>query len=126
MEINSSSQIIKLINYRHILNSHLGITTEFVIELANGNIGVGTSPQGETISIYEDKSIRSDAEEIINEIRNDLILDEPITQSDFDRYLKGKFERFGRNNCWALSLALFNAIQFPLTKFYTSHNENGM
>ena len=55
MEVEQATHKIKSINWRRILNSHMGFTNEFVIELENGNIGIGASPQGETIGIYEDR-----------------------------------------------------------------------
>ena len=50
----------------------------------------GASPQGETIGIYEDTSTRSDTQEIIEEIRQDRLLDKAITQYDFDAFLQWK------------------------------------
>lgn len=87
------------------------MTNEFVIELESGSMGVGASPQGETISVYEDASTRSDVDVIIREILDAPLLDSPVSQTDFDEYLHGNMKRLGRNNCWALSLAFFNAAQ---------------
>jgi enolase len=86
--------------------------------MENGNIGIGASPQGETIGVYEDKSTRSDTQKIIEEIQQDRLLDNPVTQSDFDGFLQLKTKQFGRNNCWALSLAFFNAMHFPPSRFW--------
>jgi hypothetical protein len=83
----------------------LEITNEFVIELENENIGLGASPQGETISVYEDKSTRSDTPTIIEEIQQDRLQNNALSQSDLDGFLRLKTKQFGRNNCWALSLA---------------------
>jgi enolase len=118
MKTEQPAQKIRSINWRRILNSHVEITNEFKIELENGNVGVGSSPQGETISIYEDKFTPSDPQRIIEEIKHDLHLDHALTQSDFDKFLQHKTKQFGRNNCWALSLAFFNAIHFPLSRFW--------
>jgi enolase len=118
MEREQASLRIRSINWRRILNSHLGFTNEFVIEMENGNIGIGASPQGETIGIYEDKSTRSDTWKIIEEIQQDRLMDKALTQSDFDGFLKLKTKQFGRNNCWALSLAFFNAMHFPPSGFW--------
>lgn len=49
-------------------------------------------------------------------MRADRLFGKPITQVEFDRYLEERMERFGRNNCWALSLAFFNAAQYPPSK----------
>ena len=118
MEAEQKMHKIRSINCKRILNSHLGFTNEFVIELENGNTGTGASPQGETIGIYEDKTTRSDTRKIIEEIRQDRLLANPLTQSDFDGFLRLKTKQFGRNNCWALSLAFFNAMHFPLSTFW--------
>lgn len=118
MEIDQTIHKIKSIKCIRILNSHLGFTNEFVIELENGNIGTGASPQGETIGIYEDRMTRSDTQKIIEEIQQYRLLVNALTQSDFDDFLRLKTKQFGRNNCWALSLAFFNAIHFPLHKFW--------
>jgi enolase len=81
MEVEQATYKVRSINCRQILNSHLGFTNEFVIELENGNVGIGASPQGETIGVYEDKSTRSDTQKIIEEIQHDRLLDNRLTQS---------------------------------------------
>ena len=118
MDAEQRAEKVKSIQWRRILNSHAGFTNEFVIELENGNIGTGASPQGETIGMYEDKSTRSDTQKIIDEIHQAGLLDKPLTQSDFDTFLQLKTKQLGRNNCWALSLAFFNAMQFPPSRFW--------
>ncbi len=118
MEAAQQTQKVRSIRWRRILNSHAGFTNEFVIELENGNTGTGASPQGETIGIYEDASTRSDTQEIIDEIRQARVLDKAITQYDFDAFLQQRTKQIGRNNCWALSLAFFNAMQFPPSRFW--------
>ena len=61
MEAEQKMHKIQSINCKRILNSHLGFTNEFVIELENGNTVTGLSPLGPpTIGIYEDKDTRSD------------------------------------------------------------------
>ncbi|MBI0583772.1 MAG: hypothetical protein ISF22_06035 [Methanomassiliicoccus sp.] len=118
MQLDESPQKIKNIAWRRILNSHLDPTTEFVIVLDNGNVGFGASPQGETISIFEDRTTRSDAGGIVEEMKADRSLDRPVTQAELDGYLGERMKRFGRNNCWALSLAFFNASQFPPSRLW--------
>jgi len=118
MEVEQATHKIRSINCTRILNSHMGFTNEFVIELENGNVGIGASPQGETIGIYEDRTTRSDIQKIIEEIQEYGLLVNTLTQSDFDDFLQLKTKQFGRNNCWALSLAFFNAMHFPLHKFW--------
>ena len=101
--------VIKSISCRKILNSHALFTNEFNIEFENGVIGIGASPQGETISIYEDKKISIDSETIINAIKKDSILGTDIDQASFDQYLQSQISYFGRNNAYGLSEAFFNA-----------------
>jgi enolase len=113
MPLDLSPKRIKNIGCRKVFNSHLGLTNEFVIELDDGNVGIGASPQGETISIFEDRATRSDGAGIVEEMTADRSLDRPMTQAELDGFLETRMERFGRNNCWALSHAFFNAAQFP-------------
>lgn len=108
--------IIKSIRCRRVLNSHVQFTNEFVVTLEGGAAGIGGSPQGETISIYEDKSVSTEPAAIIAAIQADGLIHRQITQSEFDLYLLQNIGRFGRNNSYALSEALFNAsrVNFPL------------
>jgi enolase len=94
---------------RKILNSHVSFTNEFIISLDDGIIGTGASPQGETISIYEDRKVSIDPQTIISTIKKDGLLGVPIDQSGFDQYLQLHFPQFGRNNVYGLSEAFFNA-----------------
>jgi enolase len=101
---------IRSIYCRKILNSHVEFTNEFVIELDNGSIGVGSSPMGETLSIYEDRINKIEHKNIIETIKQDQYLDIPMDQEKFDDYLQRKINAFGRNNSYALSMAFFYAI----------------
>jgi len=108
---------IKSIGSRKVLNSHVEFTNEFIIELYDGSIGIGGSPKGETISIYEDKTISIDPVSIIRTIEHDGYLRRPLEQEIFDHYLQQQISAFGRNNAYGLSLAFFNATserQTPL------------
>jgi enolase len=100
---------IKSIRYRTILNSHVQFTSEFIIQLDDGNAGIGAAPQGETISIYEDKKISISPETIIQSIQSNGILGRAISQEQFDHFLQQNISAFGRNNAYSLSLAFFNA-----------------
>ncbi|MDW5562449.1 MAG: hypothetical protein SA339_04410 [Methanomassiliicoccus sp.] len=122
MQLDESAKKIKDVSWRRVLNSHMGFTNEFIIELESGNIGIGASPQGETISIFEDRTTRSDAGGIVEEMRADRSFDRPVTQADVDAFLEQRMKRFGRNNCWALSLAFFNASQFPPSRLWGSRD----
>ncbi len=100
---------IKKISCRKILNSHVEFTNEFIIELANGAVGIGGSPQGETISIYEDKKISISPETIIKKLEEAGTLGSDIDQEGFDAVLHREISLIGRNNAFSLSLAFFNA-----------------
>ena len=65
---------IKSISCRKILNSHVSFTNEFIIALDDGSVGIGASPQGETISIYEDRKVTIDPQTIIATIEKDGLL----------------------------------------------------
>ncbi len=108
MAENSEMKIVS-ISHRRILNSHVEFTNEFVIELSDGSIGAGAAPRGETISVYEDKSITIEPDTILETIKRDRILDNRHTQETFDEHLHKYRTSFGNNNCLALSLAFFNA-----------------
>ena len=101
--------LIQRIKYRTILNSHVRFTTEFIIQFEDGSLGAGAAPQGETISIYEDKKIAITPETIIQTIQSSGILEKPLSQAEFDQYLLQNISAFGRNNAYSLSLAFFNA-----------------
>lgn len=103
--------IIKSIKFRKVLNSHVRFTNEFVIEFTDGSIGTGASPQGETISIYEDKKITVEPQTIIENLKTAGYFGKPLNQESFDRYLQQCIPLFGRNNAYGLSLAFFNATK---------------
>jgi enolase len=92
-----------------VLNSHVDFTNEFVVMLDDGSVGIGSSPQGETISIYEDKKVLIEPATIIQRIESDGHLGRALTQEDFDDYLQQRIALFGRNNAYGLSLAFFKA-----------------
>ncbi|NWG06042.1 MAG: hypothetical protein HXY35_05055 [Chloroflexi bacterium] len=100
---------VRTIQYRTILNSHVRFTTEFILRLEDGSTGTGAAPQGETISIYEDRKVSITPETIIQAIQNDGIMGKSISQVEFDQYLQQNISTFGRNNAYSLSLAFFNA-----------------
>lgn len=109
--------IIQSIYCRKILNSHVQFTNEFVVTLADGAEGIGGSPQGETISIYEDKQVTIDPAAIIGAIQTDGLIGRPLDQAEFDTYLLQNIARFGRNNAYALSEAFFTASRVNFSLF---------
>jgi enolase len=100
---------IESISCRRILNSQGDFTGEYIVELDDGRAGAGAAPQGETISIYEDRQDAIDPMTIIASMKQDRVFDVPHTQETFDEYLAQHISRIGRNNAFALSLAFFNA-----------------
>lgn len=93
------------ISWRRVLNSHVEFTNEFIVELEDGSIGIGGSPKGETISIYEDKAISIEPQTIIQTIEGDGLLSMSLDQEVLDDYLAEHIALFGRNNAYGLSLA---------------------
>jgi enolase len=101
---------ISSIHYRRILNSHLEFTTEFVVELDDGTIGVGSVPKGETRSIYEKVRVSvEDPKRVIDTLLSNHFLKVPLNQVEFDAYLQRRTKILGASNCYALSLAFFDA-----------------
>ena len=100
---------LRSLSFRRILNSHARFTAEYVVELDDGRVGAGAAPQGETISVYEDSVSPAGPEAVLARLKNDSLLDVPQTQETFDAYLERNIATLGRNNAFALSLALFNA-----------------
>ena len=102
---------IRKIACRRILNSHVEFTNEFIIELADGAVGIGGSPQGETISIYEDKRIGISPDTVIRKLEAAGVLGRENDQAGFDVVLENEIPHIGRNNAFSLSLAFFNATR---------------
>jgi len=100
---------IDSLSFRRILNSHAEFTTEFVVQLDDGRVGAGAAPQGETISVYEDREDPAGPESVVARLKMDAVLDAQLAQETFDAYLAQNVAVLGRNNAFALSLALFNA-----------------
>lgn len=108
---------IKSITHRKVLNSHLEFTNEFIVQLDDGSAGAGAAPQGETISIYEDRAFSIEPETIVQTIEGDGYLGRALEQEGFDDYLQERIPAFGRNNAFALSLAFFNAARTSRSLF---------
>lgn len=109
--------VIESLAFRRVLNSHVEFTNEFIVRLTNGAVGTGSSAQGETISIYEDKKVSIDPATIIKHITSDGYVGCALTQEDFDEYLQQRIRLFGRNNVHGLSLAFFNAANASRSTF---------
>jgi enolase len=104
---------IEAIDHRRIYNSHVEPTAEFTILLASGATGRGASPHGETIGIYEQAGTLLSAPAVIETMRRDGVLGVNTDQVAFDAYLGAHTETFGKNTCFALSLAFFDASRDP-------------
>lgn len=100
---------IESISSRRVLNSHAEFTTEFTLRLSDGSVGWGASPQGETISIFEDRRMRISPESIVELLEREGCLGVELGQADWDDCLHRNLQRIGRNNAYSLSLAFFNA-----------------
>lgn len=100
---------IQKIGWRRVINSHVEFTNEFVIELDDGSLGVGASPQGETISIYEGDQRVLSPEAVLCVIQSQGCIGLEMEQQEFDNFLQRHIGEFGRNNVFSLSLAFFNA-----------------
>jgi enolase len=101
---------IRSIRGYRILNSHAQWTNEFIVQLDDGRRGRGSSPRGETTSVYEDQPTSIDPEEIVRRISTDKRFRSPLSQEEFDGYFAGGAGGFGRNNCYALSVAFHDAV----------------
>ena len=102
--------VIDSISYRKVLNSHVKFTNEFLVRLNDGSVGKAASPQGETISIYEDRKVNIDPQLIIQTIKRDGLLGIELDQESFDAYLEAHIPYFGRNNAYGLSEAFFDGV----------------
>lgn len=98
---------IDSVGHRRVPNSHVAFTTEYVVWLDDGSLGLGATPEGETISIYEDRRA-TDADMVVKRLRRDGLVDRQLTQEVRDDYLSQTMTTFVRNTCFALSLAFFN------------------
>jgi enolase len=108
---------ITSITYRRVLNSHVDFTTEFLVTLEDGSVGRGASPKGETISIYEDQNRPINPDVIIRQLEADGCFRRPLDQQALDAYLAERFDQFGRNNAFSLSLAFYKATEATQSPF---------
>ena len=103
--------IIRSLRCRRVLNSHVLFTNEFVIELEGGAIGRGAPPQGETVSIYEDRAAPPDGRDLARELARAGAVGRAFEPAEFDAFLEARLALLGRNNAYGLSLAFFNACR---------------
>lgn len=101
---------IRSIGYRTILDSHVGLTVEYIIELQSGACGVGSTSRGETIGIYEDRGLPVDPRRVVDALEEGGRLVTISDQVAFDSYLGESVGDFGKNTCFALSVAYFDAL----------------
>jgi len=109
MPFQAVPSVIRSVSFRKVLNSHVLFTNEFLVEFDDGSVGRAASPQGETVSIYEDRTIDIDPGAIVRTIATDGLTGRPLDQAAFDSYLEKHLAPFGRNNAFALSEAFFAA-----------------
>jgi enolase len=95
---------------RRVLNSQSGWINEFIVELLGGIQGIGSSPQGETLSTYEQGSESDESgETVVQTICEGDFTSGDIDQIQYDMWLDVHRPIIGQNNAFALSLAFLNA-----------------
>ena len=99
---------IESIESRRIFNSHVEPTTEYTIHADDGRAGTGASPHGETVGIYEAHGALAEPARVVETLLAEGPVGTPVDQAGFDAYLAGKADVFGKNACYALSLAFFD------------------
>jgi enolase len=104
---------IESIEWLGIYNSHVEPTVEYTVRLIGGACGRGAAPHGETIGIYEDQGRLVEGAKVVDAIAADGVLGREADQESFDAYLSDKADAFGKNTCYALSLALCEAVESP-------------
>ena len=102
---------IDSIDWLQIYDSHLEPTIEYRMRLSDGARGRGASPHGETVGIFETEDRSIGAATIVETLTRDGILDRDWDQAGFDAYLHGNMALFGKNTCYALSLAFYNSVE---------------
>lgn len=101
---------IKKIHCRPVLNSLAKWTHEFTIELSDHSKGRGISPEGETLSCYEQPTLSFNR--VVQVLNNQNFLRQIQnlhSQTEFDRVLRQWHTDLGHNNTYALSLSYFCA-----------------
>lgn len=94
-----------------VLNSHLEWIPEFTMRLADGRVGRGATPRGETPSVYEASHTDSGrATDVTADIRRTLI-GETLDQLSLDRLLGDRRTAWGIRTGFALSVAFFEATR---------------
>jgi enolase len=106
---------IRAVKHQLILNSHGIWTTEFTIELADGRVGRGAAPQGETPSSFEDCPIAipvpvADIQSVLN--------GKSFSQRSLDRLLAERRAAWGSQAIYALSTAFFACESVAATPSY--------
>lgn len=102
------------IDCRYILDSHFRWTLEYIVKLMDGSVGVGSSPRGETLSIFEDRKNYYKIGKILSKINRSKEIKKCISQEKFDRLLRKYRPNMGNNNTFALSQAYLNAVSASL------------
>lgn len=92
-----------------ILDSHLAWTPEFEIELSDGSRGRGSTPRGETVSIFEDAS-RETGRDVVR-LASGEFAGRTFDQAGFDAALLKIGGRLGGRACMALSIAFYEAVR---------------
>lgn len=97
------------VDYRPTINSIAQLTSEFSIHFADGSMGTGSAPRGETLSCFESHGHNTLPGRVIQQLESDTIMGSELSQLEFDRYLESRVQVLGRDNVYSLSCAFFEA-----------------
>ena len=97
------------VDYRPTINSIAQLTSEFSIHFADGSMGTGSAPRGETLSCFENHSHNTSPERVIQLLESDAIMGSELSQLEFDGYLESQIAELGQENVYSLSCAFFEA-----------------
>jgi enolase len=115
---HSSETRIAGARFRMALNSHAEWTHECQIRLTDGRVGVGTAPRGETPSVFEertgaDPSADASAAADRTSPAAAALRGLPAEQERVDDLLRERAPEWGRDVCYAASVALYEALREP-------------
>jgi len=102
--------VIAAVDGRQVLNSHVEWTIEFTVRLADGSVGRGASPRGETPSIYEDRPRPGFRADVASEVARSLVGLE-WDQVALDDVLAQRRAEWGAPAVYAISVAFYEATR---------------
>jgi len=93
-----------------VINSRGCVTDEYALRFADGAVGRGSAPLGETRSRYEAEGGGIEARSVIQALTADGILGRAFSQAEFDQYLAGNAARLGPSAVFSLSCFCLNIL----------------